>query len=178
MPVVSKMALIVENDKVLKTELEKAVAECARLREENARLRLRIDGTPNISHPPAGQPSATGNEMARQSAPVKADSPPTLKVSLFRSLFRGRDDVYAVRWEGKNGRTGYSPAGVREWDQAVSAQHGHKRSFRLGRLFPLDEEVIRDHLLGRQTIGVYPLLQDDACWFVGMLCSTVCLSQR
>ncbi|MEK6287703.1 MAG: DEAD/DEAH box helicase family protein [Acidobacteriota bacterium] len=28
--------------------------------------------------------------------------------------------------------------------------------------------MIRDHLLGRQTIGVYPLLQDDTCWFVAV----------
>jgi hypothetical protein len=28
--------------------------------------------------------------------------------------------------------------------------------------------VIRDHLLGKQTIGVYPLLQDDTCWFLAV----------
>jgi len=39
---------------------------------------------------------------------------------------------------------------------------------RHSKLFPLTEEVIRDHLLGRQTIGVYPLLQDDTCWFVAV----------
>jgi hypothetical protein len=32
------------------------------------------------------------------------------KIALFRSLFRGREDVYGVRWEGKNGKSGYSPA--------------------------------------------------------------------
>jgi hypothetical protein len=31
-----------------------------------------------------------------------------------------------------------------------------------------NENVIRDHLLGKQTIGVYPLLQDDTCWFVAV----------
>ncbi|HEV7398112.1 MAG TPA: hypothetical protein VGN86_16490, partial [Pyrinomonadaceae bacterium] len=28
--------------------------------------------------------------------------------------------------------------------------------------------MIRDHLLGKQTIGVYPLLTDDTCWFVAV----------
>ena len=32
------------------------------------------------------------------------------KIKLFRSLFREREDMYAVRWEGKNGKSGYSPA--------------------------------------------------------------------
>jgi hypothetical protein len=58
--------------------------------------------------------------------------------------------------------------GIREWDQVASAGRGQRRSFRQSKLFPLTEEAIRDHLLGRQTIGVYPLLQDDTCWFVAV----------
>jgi hypothetical protein len=85
---------------------------------------------------------------------------------LFKNLFRGRDDVYAVRWEGRNGQTGYSPAGDKEWDKALSSGRGPNKSFRITKLFSLTDEVIRDHLLGRQTIGVYPLLTDDTCWFV------------
>jgi len=89
-------------------------------------------------------------------------------VSLFKDLFRARNDVYAVRWEGRNGKTGYSPAGDKEWDKALCSGRGPKKSFRLTKLFSLTEEVIRDHLLGKQTIGVYPLLQDDTCWFVAV----------
>ena len=152
------------NDEILKAELEKAVAECERLREENARLRVRVGQAPDTraSH------ASANNTNVRTSAAVTVDSRPELKVSLFRSLFRGRDDVYAVRWEGKSGKTGYSPAGIREWVQAASTKLGQKKSFRHSKLFPLSEEVIRDHLLGKQTIGVYPLLQDDTCWFVAV----------
>jgi len=155
------------NDEILKVELEKAVAECERLREENARLKLRVGQAPVTRASRAEQASAH-NTNVRTSATVTADSPPELKVSLFRSLFRGRDDVYALRWEGRGGRTGYSPAGIREWDQAPSAGRGQKKSFRHSKLFPLSEEAIRDHLLGKQTIGVYPLLQNDTCWFVAV----------
>jgi hypothetical protein len=57
-----------------------------------------------------------------------------------------------------------SPAGDKEWDKAPSFGRGPKKAFRLTKLFSLTEDVLRDHLLGKQTIGVYPLLQDDTCW--------------
>jgi hypothetical protein len=158
----------VGSDEILKAELEQAVAECERLREENARLRLRVREAPDTLPATTKQFSAHNNDK-KASANVANDSPPELKVSLFRSLFRGRDDVYAVRWEGRSGKIGYSPAGIREWEKGPStAKAGQKKSFRLSKLFPLSEEVIRDHLLGKQTIGVYPLLQDDNCWFVAL----------
>ncbi|MDQ6651616.1 MAG: restriction endonuclease subunit R, partial [Acidobacteriota bacterium] len=156
------------SDEILKSELEKAVAECKRLREENARLRLRVGQALDTRAPTPKQFLAHDNKKAQAAASITAASPPELKVALFRSLFRGRDDVYATRWEGRSGKTGYSPAGIREWDQAASSGRGQKRSFRHSKLFPLSEEVIRDHLLGKQTIGVYPLVQDDTCWFVAV----------
>ena len=130
------------------------------------RLRLRIGEAPEGAHQDVERPRSSGEVKAPPSATVTADSRPDVKVTLFKDLFRGRDDVYAVRWEGRNGKTGYSPAGDKEWDQAPSSGRGPKKSFRITKLFSLSEEVIRDHLLGRQTIGVYPLLQDDSCWFV------------
>jgi superfamily II DNA or RNA helicase len=158
----------VESDEILRTQIERANAECERLRKENADLRLRLGEPPADCPPIVGAEPSLDHQKTQPSATVTADSRPELKVSLFTNLFRGRDDVYAVRWEGRNGRTGYSPAGIREWNPATSPGRGQKRSFRHSRLFPLSEEVIRDHLLGRQTIGVYPLLQDDTCWFVAV----------
>lgn len=117
-----------DSDKILKAELEKSVAECERLREENARLRLRVR-EPGTLVPTSTQFSAPNNRKAPEPTAVGANSPPEMKVSFFRNLFRGREDAYALRWEGKNGRTGYSPAGVREWDQAVSAGRGQKKHF-------------------------------------------------
>lgn len=32
--------------------------------------------------------------------------------------------------------------------------------------FPVEEQMILDHLQGRQVIGVYPLVEDEACWFL------------
>jgi superfamily II DNA or RNA helicase len=158
----------VKNVDHLKIELEKTIAERDRLRKENELLRLSL-GKAQDNRDSRAEPSTLYNDSNEQrSATVTANSPAQLKVSLFTSLFRGRDDVYAVRWEGKNGRKGYSPAGIREWDQAASSSRGQRKSFRLIQQFPLSEEAIRDHLLGKQTIGVYPLLQDDTCWFVAV----------
>ena len=128
------------SDETQKTELAKAIAECERLREENARLRLRIGEAPEGAHQDIERPRSRGEAKAPP-ATVTADSRPDVKVSLFKDLFRGRDDVYAVRWEGRNGKTGYSPAGDKVWDQAPSSGRGPKKSFRITKLFPLSEEV-------------------------------------
>jgi hypothetical protein len=35
-------------------------------------------------------------------------------------------------------------------------------------LVAVDDQVITDHLRGRQVMGVYPLLEDDNCWFLAV----------
>ena len=157
-----------ESDETIRAELERALAECERLQKENADLRLRLGESSADCIPIVGSDLSLNHKKAQLTATVTAVSPPERKVSFYRSLFRGRDDVYAVRWEGRNGRTGYSPAGIREWNPITSVGPGKKRSVKHNKLFPLTEDVIRDHLLGRQTVGIYPLLQDDTCWFVAV----------
>ncbi len=89
---------------------------------------------------------------------------------MFRRLFRGRTDVYPVRWEGKtSGKSGYAPACANEWRAGVCEKPRIKCgdcSHRL--LVPLSDSVIYDHLAGKQTVGVYPLLQDDTCHFLAV----------
>jgi len=82
-------------------------------------------------------------------------------VALFRSLFRGRDDVYAVRWEGRNGKAGYSPACRKVWGHSFPHHPDQPKEY-----FPLTDQVIHDHLTGKITAGVYPLLADETCWFL------------
>jgi hypothetical protein len=52
------------------------------------------------------------------------------KIQLFRSLFRGRDDVFAKRWE-KGGRSGYGPEYSFDWQEfnAHRAQGGSLKDF-------------------------------------------------
>jgi len=92
------------------------------------------------------------------------------KVTLFRRLFRGRTDVYPIRWESKtSGKAGYTPACANEWRTGVCEKPRIKCgdcSKRL--LIPLSDTVIYDHLAGEHTVGVYPLLADDTCYFLAV----------
>jgi len=107
-------------------------------------------------------------------APVPKPKPSRLstgeKIALFRRLFRGRTDVYPVRWESKiTGKTGYSPTCANEWRSGVCEKPRIKCgdcSKRL--LIPLSDSVIYDHLAGEHTVGVYPLLEDDTCYFLAV----------
>ena len=85
------------------------------------------------------------------------------KVTLFRRLFRGRTDVYPIRWESKTtGKAGYSPACANEWRPGVCEKPRIKCTDCGNREFiPLSDQVIYDHLAGERTLGVYPLLTDD-----------------
>ena len=83
---------------------------------------------------------------------------------MFRSLFRGREDVYAVRWESRKGKSGYSPACANEWDPLLCRKPCAK--CKNSKHVPLSDAVIRDHLLGKCTVGVYPLFLDETCRFL------------
>jgi hypothetical protein len=51
------------------------------------------------------------------------------KVALFRRRFRGRTDVYPVRWESRaTGKSGYAPACANEWRARVCEKPRIKRS--------------------------------------------------
>ena len=53
-------------------------------------------------------------------ASVDNRSSPDRKIALFRSLFRGREDVYPRRFESvSSGRSGYAPACANEWVPGV-----------------------------------------------------------
>ena len=92
------------------------------------------------------------------------------KVALFRRLFRGRTDVYPIRWEGKtSAKSGYSPACANEWRTGVCEKPRIKCGNCGSRLLiPLSDAVLYDHLAGRHTVGVYPLLEDDTCHFLAI----------
>jgi len=100
---------------------------------------------------------------------VTSGSSEAAKLGLFRALFRGRDDVFAVRWQSKAGRSGYAPACAHEWNRAVCDKPKVKCAECPSReLLPVTDEVVRDHLTGRHTVGVYPLLPDETCRFLAL----------
>ena len=90
------------------------------------------------------------------------------KVALFRRLFRGRDDVYPVRFVSKKtGNAGYAPACRNKFIRGVCELPRVKCGACPNQAFlPADETAVLDHLQGRHVMGVYPLLPDETCWFV------------
>lgn len=92
------------------------------------------------------------------------------KIALFKSYFRGRDDVYSKLWiNNKTGKKGYSPVCKYEWDRALCRKPIIKCSEcpNQGFLSP-DEVAIRQHLTGAQVMGIYPMLKNESCHFLAM----------
>lgn len=83
------------------------------LKDENARLIALLEANGiqwRVLREPV--PPASAPEPSRLSTDEK--------VALFRRLFRGRTDVYPIRWESKTtAKSGYSPACANEWRAGV-----------------------------------------------------------
>jgi len=118
-------------------------------------------------------------ELATASAPLplrlplatngKAPQTPADKVKLFRSLFRGRPDIFPTRFVSKKtGKPGYAPACSNKWEPGLCVlKSGGKCSDCANQAFvAVGDQVIADHLKGRHVMGVYPLLEDETCWFL------------
>jgi len=171
-------------------------AEIRRLLAENARLRQLLiahgipipplgpearpadDQSPSgtLSHVPIATACVAAKKEETRENNEEARSRPTTarsigqQIVLFRSLFRGRDDVYARRWQSADGRSGYMPASLKDWNAINrSRPEDRKKVDQATRtLLPLDDAVIESHLSGRETIGVYPLLPDENCYFLAI----------
>ena len=172
----------------MKDELDRLRSENDRLREEVECLRALVAATEQ----PAIGPRRVGEKVAFQaegdlfavvpdggsiveppfesksveSTPIRSTAQ---KLAIFRRYFRGRDDVFAIRWESASGRHGYSPACANEWKPGVCfkprvkcAECGERR------FLHVTDQVVFDHLSGRSTIGLYPLLTDDRCCFLAV----------
>jgi superfamily II DNA or RNA helicase len=133
--------------------------ELTALRAENARLISLLESN-DIEWRLA--PQTPTQEPSRLS--------PAGKITIFRRLFRGREDVYSIRWESKStGKSGYTPACANEWRPGICAKPRIKCSDCAHRLLiPVSDTVIFKHLTGKHTIGIYPLLEDDTCYFLAV----------
>jgi superfamily II DNA or RNA helicase len=114
---------------------------------------VNVEATPNVRHQSSG----------------------VAKIALFRSLFRGRDDVFPRRWESANsGKVGYAPACRNEWVRGICRKPAIKCGDCPNQAFiPVSDDVLRWHFEGKRpgsqddfTAGVYPMLPDETCWFL------------
>ncbi len=129
---------------------------------EKAELERRLAALVKERAPENNQQQTTGR--------VTNQSGASEKITLFRSLFRGREDVFPKRWENtRTGKSGYAPACGNEWLAGVCGKPRVKCGECPNQNFlSITDEVIDGHLRGRQTIGVYPMLSDATCWFLAV----------
>lgn len=145
-------------ERLAQLDAEKAALE--------ARLSSRLSALETARRAASGNSQRLAPPMA--DAPVTNASPSITKIALIRSMFRGREDVYPRRWENaKTGKAGYAPACSNEWVRGVCGKPRIKCADCPHRAFlPVTDAVIDGHLRGRYTVGVYPMLADESCWFL------------
>lgn len=109
-------------------------------------------------------------EQLREPSPVSSDSNsylPEQKIAIFRNLFRGRTDIFANRWQNKQGRSGYSVACNNEWVKGICHKPRVKCQDCKHRQFTgINDQIIYRHLAGQQVVGLYPLMHDNSCYFL------------
>lgn len=101
-------------------------------------------------------------------------SSPSDKIAIFRSLFRGREDIYPRRFENsKTKKSGYSPACSNEWVRGVCEKPRIKcLECQFQRFIPVTDDLIQSHLQGIDSsgrefvMGTYPMLLDETCFFL------------
>lgn len=95
------------------------------------------------------------------------NAPSISQIQLFKTVFRGREDVFAIRWE-KGDKKGYMPSYF--YDPYMYRAHKMKggtfQNYKDKSYLPLNDNEIAKHLIGIQQIGVYPLLTDNTSRFL------------
>ncbi len=146
--------------KNIEEQLKLKIEECNRLKQENSKLRELL----KLNNIQVDEPIPIQTKKPKSNQQVIKE-----RLELFKQLFQGRTDVYALRWEAANGKSGYSPACRNEWHDTLCNKPVIKCAQCSNReLLPLTEKVLYDHLSGKTTVGIYPILPDDSCMFLAV----------
>lgn len=164
-----------EEDLDVQHKIEKIEAELSDLDHRRSHLLdelLRLRGE-------LLQKSSSAQLKLQLQTSLNNQSPQEDKIRLFRSLFKGREDVFPRRFENsKTGKSGYAPVCSNEWvtgicqKPKIACQNCNFRAF-----VPVSDDIIRNHLVGKTqsdrpgkdfTMGIYPMLTDETCWFLAV----------
>jgi superfamily II DNA or RNA helicase len=170
------MGIVMNYEKMLE-KYAVLLEEVKRLRKENSRLRDQLELS---ASEPLGETFEEIKNVEKTTCDksithnfksiVDNTSDSCSKIDLFMSLFRGRRDVYAKRWENKNkGTSGYSPVCLNQWQEGVCGKPKISCSKCENKDYAaLDEDAIENHLRGNIVVGAYPMLQDETCNFLAV----------
>ena len=142
------------------------------LEQENCRLKSEIEQLRSWVSLQSQNNNFTASQVAAQQT-LTIHLSLEEKVELFRSIFRGREDVFARRWQSnKSGKSGYQPVCNNEWRVGVCEKGKIQCAECKNRNFKsLDYDDIYCHLEGRDregrdVVGIYPILEDNTCYFL------------
>ena len=161
----------------LLVKYQAVILENTILKEENKRFRAQLGigekhalaTQESIEIPHEIQELDKGDVKIQESISLRLLAP-VEKVSLFMSLFKGREDVYAKRWENtKKGTSGYSPVCLNEWQPGICGKPKGKCADCTQKNYAaLDKQVIEEHLRGNKVIGLYPMCLEENCYFLAI----------
>ena len=150
-------------------EIERAEALLSRLETEQGQARTRLALLrEELAFQGQAEPDPRVHPPVTTASPVPRN--PQEKVRLFRQLFRGRGDVFPTRFVSrKTGKPGYAPACTNKFVRGVCELPKVKCGECPNQAFvPVDDAAVLAHLQGRHVMGVYPLLEDETCWFLAV----------
>ena len=153
-------------------DIDAIVARLHKLEEENSRLKTLLSKH-GISYEESKQePTPVVSKSENKDSAMQRLSLQE-KVKLFRSIFKGREDVFAKRWYSDvTKKSGYQPVCEREWNSEFCDKGKYKCTECPNRLFAsLTDEHIYNHLagkdnFGRDVVGVYPIMSGNTCNFL------------
>jgi len=145
-------------------EIQKIDTDLSVLSRKKEQLLLDLQALPPQDFPE----NNSGEQSTDNQIGVPTEFSLDQKIKLFQDLFRGRRDVYAKFWVSrKTGKSGYSPVCKNEWIPRICqkaiikcANCPHRE------LLPFDETTVTRHLNGNIVAGIYPLWDDDSCYFL------------
>ena len=164
------MVAALNADELLK-KYQILLAEHKALLEENEILKARL----RIIDPPRPATSEDLEEhllldfAAPELSIIPRQQDPAEKIRLFMSFFKGREDVYAKRWQNRQGKAGYAPVCRNEWKSGLCRKPAVKCfDCRHQTYEALDVKVIEAHLRGNIIAGLYPPCQDETCYLLAI----------
>jgi hypothetical protein len=152
--------------------ISELVARLSAMERERAEILAEINTLRSVRSEEAAAIKAVPS--AKAGDPIDRNSTIEKKIALFRRLFRGRSDVFPIRWENRTtGRSGYAPACANEWQRGICEKPKVKCSACPNQAFrAVDDVSIERHLRGTDAngapfvMGVYPMLADNTCSFL------------
>ncbi len=98
-------------------------------------------------------------------------------IAIYRELFYGRQDVFAIRWDNeKTGVHGYAPKCKNEWDRNICGKAKRIKGACKNCAYRENQEItdsfVQQHFMGTGrnalVMGIYPLLEDETCKFLAI----------